>query len=131
MKAELQKSLCDKYPKIFVDVGGDPVETCMAWGIECGDGWFGLLDSLCHFLQFQTDYNAAPQVVAEQVKEKFGGLRFYVRGGNEFTAGAITFAENLSGTICEVCGAPGGTAGKGWLVTLCDTHRKERDGNGC
>lgn len=47
------------------------------------------------------------QVVAQQVKEKFGSLRFYIKGGNDFAFGAIALAESLSSKICDVCGNPG------------------------
>lgn len=67
------------------------------------------------------------QVVAGQIKEKFGTLRFYVRGGDEATGGMIQMAEVMSAVTCEQCGAPGHTAGRGWIRTLCDTHHAERD----
>lgn len=64
--------------------------------------------------------------VAVQVKEKFGTLRFYVNGGNEKAYNYIEFAEALSGSTCEECGAPGTTRGGGWIRTLCDRHEDER-----
>ena len=59
-------------------------------------------------------------VVASQVKEKFGGLRFYVDGGDDTVHAYIDFAENLSYYICESCGSMDhvGTT-SGWIVTLC------------
>lgn len=66
------------------------------------------------------------QVVAAQIKEKFGGLRFYIDGGDDYIHGAITMAENLSYRICEECGTPGKTEGPGWYRTLCPTHHAER-----
>ena len=68
---------------------------------------------------------ACPQVVASQVKEKFGTLRFYYTGGDDYTSGVTSFAESMSCVTCEDCGAPGETGGKGWIRTLCKTHRKE------
>jgi len=68
---------------------------------------------------------ACPQVVASQVKEKFGTLRFYYSGGDDYVSGVIRFAESMSCVTCEVCGAPGETSGRSWLRTLCETHRKE------
>jgi hypothetical protein len=67
------------------------------------------------------------QVVAMQVKEKFGSLRFYYEGGDEYCSGVAAMAEHMSGKVCEECGAPGTTGGKGWITTLCPTHRAERD----
>lgn len=127
MRDELDKLLCEKYPKIFVNRHKPKTETAMCWGFECGDGWFNLIDNLCTSIQNHIDYNHAPQVVADQVKEKFGSLRFYYSGGDDIIRGMVWFAENVSGKTCEVCGAPGKTRGKGWYYTSCDAHAKPGD----
>ena len=36
------------------------------------------------------------QVIAIQVKEKYGGLRFYYSGGDDYIHGIVAMAENLS-----------------------------------
>jgi hypothetical protein len=90
MKPELEKILLEKYPKIFVDSNKSSRESAMAWGCECGDGWFDIIDRLCQTLS--NLYTSAipvgsegymvvdaPAVVATQIKEKFGTLRFYYR----------------------------------------------------
>ena len=46
MRQELDDSLCRRYPKIFATRHRDPAKTCMTWGLECGDGWFDLIDRL-------------------------------------------------------------------------------------
>lgn len=126
MSPELDKKLCEKYPKIFVNRHGNMKETAMCWGFECGDGWYDLLDHLCADLQWNTDKNNShgryPQVVASQVKEKFGGLRFYVESSNDAQDAVISFVEYLSTHTCEVCGKPGKIREGGWLRTLCDEH---------
>jgi hypothetical protein len=65
--------------------------------------------------------------VAEQVKEKFGTLRFYTSGGDRLIDGMIWFAESMSGKICETCAKPGKLRNSGWIVTLCDEHQTERE----
>lgn len=60
--------------------------------------------------------------VASQVKEKFGGLRFYVNGATDKHWNFISVAENMSYRTCEMCGAPGKTYTNGWHTTLCDIH---------
>jgi len=60
--------------------------------------------------------------VAVQVKEKFGGLRFYVNGATDKHWSYINFAESMSYRTCEDCGAPGKTYTDGWHTTLCDIH---------
>ena len=62
------------------------------------------------------------QVVAVQVKEKFGTLRFYYSGGNEYVSGLVAMAESMSGVTCEMCGTPGRLQGRGWVKTLCEQH---------
>lgn len=145
MERELQDKLHEKYPKIFRDLGGDPTKTCMSWehgGIACGPGWYDLLDRLCHFLQWNADKNGYSQVIADQVKEKFGELRFYYHmetptdtenhtsmgegiRGDGYLEGAISFAEIMSGSICEACGKPGTLTRGGWISCLCEDCRKK------
>ncbi len=72
--------------------------------IECGDGWFDVLDVLCARLQFHTDTDGAPQVVAVQVKEKAGALRFYAEGADEMHGGMIDVAQAMSEHFCQSCG---------------------------
>jgi hypothetical protein len=64
-----------------------------------------------------------PQVVASQVKEKFGALCFYYAGGDDYVYGAVAMAENLSLTICEACGKPGKVKGDGWISVRCQDCR--------
>ena len=67
-----------------------------------------------------------PYITASQVKEKFGGLRFYTNGYTDVIQGMISMAESMSYRTCEVCGSPGRSNNYGWISTLCDTHRLER-----
>jgi len=60
--------------------------------------------------------------VAVQIKEKFGGLRFYVQAATDKHYNYISFAESMSYRTCEECGAPGKTYTDGWHKTLCDIH---------
>ena len=60
--------------------------------------------------------------VAVQVKEKFGGLRFYVQAATDKHYNFISFAESMSYRTCEECGAPGKRYTDGWHRTLCDIH---------
>ena len=136
---ELDRTLCEKYPKIFVNRHASMTETCMCWGFEHGDGWYQIIDSLCANIQHHIDYNnknfekgytqykQVPQVVATQVKEKFGTLRFYYDGGDDVIDGMVNMAESWSTVTCEECGAPGTQNSQGWIKTLCETHRQERE----
>lgn len=138
MSPELDKKLCEKYPVIFRDRHGNKMTTAMCWGFDHGDGWYHLLDSLCHTIQSHIDSNQEhihwcyqngaeppeeiPQVVAVQVKEKYATLRFYYNGGDSHIDGAVHAIETLSRYVCEECGKPGEVRNDGWLRTLCDDH---------
>ena len=126
MTPELDAKLCETYPKLFAQRHHPMRQTCMCWGFECGDGWYNLLDSLCSHLQFHIDHNGDPQVEVTQVKEKFGSLRFYTTATNKRQDGIISFAEVLSGSICEECGNPGTSNDSGWIKVRCDLHKDSK-----
>ncbi len=116
---EMQDYFPTTFPKMFSGRYG---------GIAVGAGWFNLLNNTCQIIQSHLDWKPdVPQVVVEQVKEKFGTLRFYYQGGDEYIQGVVALAEHMTGSICEECGAPGTRGGSGWISTLCETHRSERE----
>ena len=118
-------SLFKKYPKIFRQKDLPMTETCMCWGIECGDGWFDIISTLCENIQKYVDETGCPQVEAVQVKEKFGGLRFYVYNSDDFVENLINQAETESYQTCERCGTKNDVITKGsWITTLCGSCRK-------
>ncbi len=188
MKQELDKLLCEKYPKMMVNRNKNMQETCMCWGFECGDGWYNILNLLMGNIQHHIDWkekqhnwavkynemaqagksgnvelfadlvakeyadkptigaeyikgrceemiknplrdvpDLIPQVTLDQVKEKFGTLRFYYSGGDDYISGLASMAESMSAVTCEECGNPGKTVGGGWLTTLCKEHAEARD----
>ena len=184
MKTELDEMLCTKYPKIFKNRHGDMRTTAMCWGLECGDGWYNILNQLCGNIQhhinesrkskarairfnralrrakvgdkaglinyfsfrgkvtdhtlklvdstiergtYEIERDEVTQVVASQVKEKFGGLRFYYDGGDAYISGLVQMADSMSYVTCETCGNSGKMRGKGWLYTACDNHTSEED----
>lgn len=129
MKQELQNKLVEKYPKIFAEVGSTPQQSCMAFGICVDDGWYWIIDKLCQSLQFNINNNGHPQVVAAQIKEKFGTLRFYVNHASEAQYEVIHFVESLTYDICEECGTTKDVSqDKGlWVKTLCNSCRENRE----
>lgn len=127
----------EKYPKMFADPYG---------GFCIDAGWWPIVETLCASIQHHIDWknntrsklleanpyghtipNEVEQVVVNQIKEKFGGLRFYYQGGDEYINGLVAMAESWAAHSCEECGAPGTSGGKGWIKTLCPTHRAEAD----
>jgi hypothetical protein len=124
----MQEKLNKKFPKIFRDTDKTPRESCMAFGVSTGDGWYWIINHLCRALQERTDEHGEPQVVAAQIKEKFGGLRFYVNGASDEQYSLIHFTENLSFSVCEECGCMANVSLRktGWIRTLCDTCEELR-----
>jgi hypothetical protein len=97
---------------------------------ECDDGWFDIIDTAALLIGKQPG-----KFVAAQIKEKFGGLRFYISSDADETAvstvyAIIDMAEHLSFRVCEVCGRPGTLRRGGWVRTLCDTCHEGRNANG-
>lgn len=149
MREELDSQLCAKYPLIFADRNAPMTQTCMCWGFSHDDGWYQIIDSLCGNIQRHIDWShknhdwdvkwnadhpdeprevrqPVPQVVAVQVKEKFGGLRFYYEGGDQQIYGMVRMAESWASVTCEECGQPGKFRHGGWMRTLCDLHEEQR-----
>ena len=150
MKQELDKLLCEKYPKMMVNRNKNMQETCMCWGFECGDGWYNILDQLMGNIQHHIDWkekqrkwaiewnkehpdelravpDVVPQVTLDQVKEKFGTLRFYYSGGDDYISGMVSLAESMTGVTCEECSAPAETHGPGWIRTICKLCEEKRE----
>jgi hypothetical protein len=121
MNPQLTALLYERYPRIFQE-HAQP-ESQMSKGIATGDGWFVLLDALCSILQFGCDHNDAPQIVAQQIKERGGVLRFHAFNRTDRQDGMIQMAEAMSARICDVCGQSGKRVDIGSQVsTRCPEH---------
>jgi hypothetical protein len=81
-------------------------------------GWYGLIKELIEdIIAMGWDKQIC------QVKEKFGGLRFYINSASKEVHDRISEAEKLSYRVCEKCGNPGEhRSDRRWMETLCDTH---------
>ncbi len=126
----------EKFPSMFDGPYG---------GFVVGPGWWPIVETLCGVINSHVEWNNAqrallttsnpyktsvPPEIAPvrviQVKEKFGGLRFYYDGGDDYVDGLVRMAECWASTVCEECGAPGARRSGGWVKTLCDHHEAER-----
>lgn len=93
-----QKTLQNKYSHIFAD------NFCF----ECEEGWFGVIDKMCYQITEYLQKNpSVEKITALQVKEKFGTLRFYYSGGDDFTDVIVREAEKSSAETCEISGGEG------------------------
>src|SRR3990167_5443692 len=79
-----------------------------------GDGWLKLVQKCIEEL-IASGWNK--EIL--QIKEKFGGLRFYANGADD---AIISRYEQLSYTICEECGSTDNVTTESsprWIRTLC------------
>ena len=115
--------LYNNFTHLYMDLGGPPSQTNMAFGLECGDGWFELIKELSKEL-------TKTGAIATQVKEKYGSLRFYIRNATDEAFDLIDDAEAESAITCEECGEPGDERSfGGWITTRCHRcHDEDSDG---
>lgn len=78
--AKYGEGFMSRFPILFQHRNKSMDETCICWEIECPAGWYCILEQLCTVLEFynmefKDKYGIA--IIACQVKEKFGTLRFY------------------------------------------------------
>ncbi len=87
-----------------------------AYYFEVEEGWYPLIKDLITDL-----INLTWNKEITQVKEKWGGLRFYINGGTPEILKRINKAEKESLTICEITGKVGELRTDiGWFRVLCD-----------
>lgn len=94
------------------------------WGrwISCDAGWYPIITDLDRRLAA-----IDPGYELHQVKEKFGGLRYYFCASDQSChddmRGLVTEAQERCVTTCETCGKPGSlhTSRRAWVKTLCAT----------
>lgn len=111
------------------------------YGLECNDGWKSIIDDTHRKLKY-----IDPDYKISQIKEKFGGLRYYYDQSPEISYGDIRreimddivrVAEINASNTCELCGASGSGKNvqirvhKYWYFGYCqecaDKVIKERD----
>lgn len=154
MKDELEKKLAEAFPFMQIketleeqEAGGGIYDLYGAFGCECDDGWYELLYGLCGEITEAYKKHGAPvDIVIDQIKEKYGTLRFYyhheeAEGGLnaiDFPEGSTRFSqddidlrreisgivdkwEEKSSEVCEKCGRAGVLREDlQWIQTLCD-----------
>lgn len=138
------EQLARKYPRLFLDK--EPL-----LGMWFPSGWAGLMDRLCAALDRLLTDQQLGDFRVDQVKEKFGSLRFYYSVSRKtslnidvvasdgqvrivdkpkmpkgFSSAAvdrlISAAETESKATCASCGAPGRPHNfDGWLQIACES----------
>lgn len=82
MREEFEQKLGSEFPFMKRNPNGESIEKItnvyQKWGCQCGDGWFNLIRDLCREITEKYEKEGiSADIIIEQVKEKFAGLRFY------------------------------------------------------
>lgn len=111
----------DKFPNLYKNklIPGDYEE-----------GWNNLITELSVQLEqeiLQLPEEERDRYYATQIKEKFGGLRFYMSKKTQIMKDLVQKAEEKSITICEECGEAGSLQRDGcWWRTVCNKHSNQK-----
>lgn len=121
MNKNLTEKLIDRFPYII-----NPDNIGLQWGtgIDCNDGWYNLIYTLLEKIEevYKRNNRSMDDFIVEQIKEKYGELRFYATTDLKEAFDLIDEYENLSATICENCGKSGSlhTNSNRYMLTLCE-----------
>jgi hypothetical protein len=134
MMNDFEDTLRSRWPELYDE----------AFDLSVGPGWHTIIFTLSDAIQGRIDFikkqyqwyinrgdkpnfDLVEPVKVTQVKEKFGGLRFYYDGGDVYIAGLVLMAEQWAIHTCEECGQRGhNRTDLSWHKTLCDVHYDER-----
>lgn len=115
MSPEKTTELINIYPELFSDL--DHRNCFRLFSFECDNGWFDLLKDLITEIKSIIQKDGISPCIGlddkpiplkiNQVKEKYGGLRFYTNWITETIEKAVERAEARSLKTCELCGEPG------------------------
>ncbi len=127
MIEENEQKLMKDHPEIFRSMYDSNTRLPIMFGIECKDGWYSIIDSLCNTIELICRQKDCEIPEAHQVKEKWGSLRFYVGDVDdsafEKIDGAINMSEEQSLHTCEMCGSTSDDVElrkDGWWRVRCD-----------
>ena len=105
------------------ELDGNNPKNIQDWDYSYPEGWRKIVYKLNADIE-----DISPGHTIEQIKEKFGGLRYYCTFDHNDDKGdkiydLITQAETESMKTCEICGEPGELRTYNyWSNTLCDKH---------
>lgn len=136
LKKEYNKALLKKYPwltpyNVWTGKLNEDYDYNYTWADDIPDGWrlvFGdqMIEELDRLLK---KYNLENEYCIVEIKEKFGGLRWYdngfsEKGWEEYKAWLHKY-EDLSFKTCINCGKPAIGLTKGWIMPLCKDCMKD------
>lgn len=125
------KRLLAEFPNLYADKNESMTKSLMCFGFSVDDGWFKVIYSLSQklekeIIQYKKDNKDEDFPRAIQVKEKFGGLCFYMSKYTDEIRDLIRDAEEKCSKTCETCGRPGKVRNTRWIRTLCEEHYQQR-----
>ena len=101
MRSELEQRLFTDFPHMF-RTRLDPYYPLSSWGVECDDEWFELIYELTRQIHdYIQDKPELRDLQVNQIKEKFGTLRYYVRPRDEYIGELIDRAREASARLQE------------------------------
>lgn len=129
MNKSLYDNFIEKYPSQFKQIKYP----------GCGEGWLDILDKACSLIKWHIDNKNRQGTSIDfnwtQIKEKFGSMRAYYAGGDDFIHGVVSMLELTSSIICEYSGNKGklrkqrvgddGEPVPAWMKTLSDIEAKK------
>jgi hypothetical protein len=114
MTPHLTQQLFERFDHLYRGRHLPLTQNLMSLGFQCGDGWFDLIYTLSEQIEhYSHTHPEAAGVMAVQVKQKFGTLRFYVQPNLPEIEALISATAQQSAQTCEVTGQPG---------VLCSNH---------
>lgn len=127
MREELDQALVKDFPNLYRHRKNESY--CIWWGIAVGDGWEPMIRELSAKLEaliVALPKRQQAKYFATQVKEKFGGLRFYMSKATDEMRALLDEAETKSFETCESCGSPGTLRRGSWITVACDPCEEKR-----
>ncbi|MCY7322931.1 MAG: hypothetical protein LH660_14305 [Phormidesmis sp. CAN_BIN36] len=120
--SQLSNSLYERFDYLYRGRHLPDTQNLMCYGFQCGDGWFNLTYELSEQIErYCQQHPEAADLIAVQVREKFGELRFYVSPLVVEVEHLIEQARVKSRQTCERTGNPGVMCRRsdGYYQTLC------------
>lgn len=102
------RRLFERFDQLYRGRHLPDTQNLMCYGFSCGDGWFTLIWHLSEQIEaYCQTHPEASDLMAAQVKQKFGELRFYSQPKLWEVEYLIEAARIRSLQTCELTGAPG------------------------
>ena len=124
MREELEQKLFERFPFYEAKSLRTGKKLGLPIGASFSGGWYDILYQLCEKIEEDLKQYPNPNFCFEQIKEKYGGARFYISSTppNSKINDYINEAEQESYETCEQCGSKEDVEliSQGWWRTICN-----------